>query len=53
MAFVSLAMTPMLLKNIFEEQWGHEMAPEFLRELAAFNGRMFTAALVAPDNDEG
>ena len=47
MAFVSLAMTPMLLKEIFEEQWGHPMEESFLQELAAFNGRMFTAGVAA------
>jgi AcrR family transcriptional regulator len=47
MSFVSLAMTPMLLKGIFEEQWGHPMEESFLRELARFNGRMFTGSLVS------
>jgi len=45
MAFVSLAMTPMLLKDIFEEQVGHAMDPVFLESLANFNGRLFTAGL--------
>lgn len=45
MAFVSLAMTPMLLKDIFEEQMGHAMDAAFLAELAHFNGRLFTAGL--------
>ncbi len=45
MAFVSLAMTPMLLKEVFEQQWGHVIEPEFMRELAEFNGRMFAAGL--------
>lgn len=45
MAFVSLAMTPMLLKDIFEEQMGHAMDAAFLAELANFNGRLFTAGL--------
>lgn len=49
MALVSLAMTPMLLKDIFEEQWGHPMEAEYLQELAEFNGRMFTAGLVATE----
>ncbi|TAN70192.1 MAG: TetR/AcrR family transcriptional regulator [Methylobacter sp.] len=45
MAFVSLAMTPMLLKDIFEEQMGRTMDPAFLEKLAAFNGRLFAAGL--------
>lgn len=45
MAFVSLAMTPMLLKDIFEEQIGQAMDQEFLKELANFNGSLFQAGL--------
>jgi AcrR family transcriptional regulator len=45
MAFVSLAMTPMLLKGIFEEQMGRPMDAAFLENLAAFNGRLFLAGL--------
>jgi len=45
MAFVSLAMTPMLLKDIFEEQMGRPMDAKFLENLAAFNGRLFSAGL--------
>lgn len=45
MSFVSLAMTPMLLKNIFEEQLGREMGADFLDALAEFNGRLFTAGM--------
>jgi AcrR family transcriptional regulator len=45
MAFVSLAMTPMLLKDIFEEQMGHAMDATFIENLANFNGRLFTAGL--------
>ena len=45
MAFVSLAMTPMLLKDIFEEQMGHIMDATFLDALANFNGRLFAAGL--------
>ena len=45
MAFVSLAMTPMLLKEVFEQQWGHPMEADFMVELAEFNGRMFSAGL--------
>jgi hypothetical protein len=49
MAFVSLAMTPMLLKDIFEEQMGPTMDMAFLEKLAAFNGHLFSAGL-APAN---
>jgi AcrR family transcriptional regulator len=45
MAFVSLAMTPMLLKDIFEEQMDRPMDAAFLHRLAEFNGRLFTAGL--------
>lgn len=45
MTFVSLAMTPMLLKDIFEEQMGRPMDAAFLESLANFNGRLFTAGL--------
>jgi len=45
MAFVSLAMMPILLKDIFEEQLGRPMDPAFFEKLAAFNGSLFTAGL--------
>ena len=45
LAFVSLAMTPMLLKDVFEEQMGRPMDVAFLASLAAFNGRLFSAGL--------
>ncbi|WP_027157625.1 TetR/AcrR family transcriptional regulator [Methylobacter luteus] len=45
MAFVSLAMTPMLLKDIFEEQMGQAMDAAFIEDLARFNGRLFTMGL--------
>lgn len=45
LAFVSLAMMPMLLKDIFEEQMGHAMDAAFIEDLASFNGRLFTAGL--------
>jgi len=48
MAFVSLAMTPMLLKEIFEEQMEQPMDAAFLEKLAVFNGRLFSAGL-APE----
>ncbi|QSA97633.1 TetR/AcrR family transcriptional regulator [Methylococcus sp. EFPC2] len=47
MAFVSLAMTPMLLKSIFEEQMERAMDAEFLDQLASFNGRLMAAGLSA------
>ncbi len=51
MAFVSLAMMPMLLKDIFEEQMGGQMDEAFLDELAAFNGKLLAAgmAIAQPD----
>lgn len=48
MAFVSLAMMPMLLKDIFEEQMVRTMDADFLEKLAAFNGYLFAAGL-APE----
>ena len=45
LAFVSLAMTPMLLKEIFEEQMERPMDEAFLHNLAAFNGHLFAAGL--------
>ena len=51
MAFVSLAMTPMLLKDIFEEQMGSTMDDAFLDKLATFNGRLFSAGLAAVNTD--
>lgn len=46
--FVSPAMTPMLLKDIFEEQMERPMDAAFPERLAAFNGHLFSAGL-APD----
>jgi len=45
LAFVSLAMTPMLLKDIFEEQMERPMDDAFLERLATFNGHLFSAGL--------
>lgn len=45
MAFVSLAMMPMLSKDIFEAQMGRAMDDAFLEQLAAFNGHLFAAGL--------
>jgi AcrR family transcriptional regulator len=47
MAFVSLAMTPMLLKGIFEEQMDRPMDAGFLDRLARFNGQMIAAGLTS------
>ncbi|MBT9457799.1 MAG: TetR/AcrR family transcriptional regulator [Burkholderiaceae bacterium] len=47
MTFVSLAMTPMLLKDIFEEQMEQPMDAAFLERLAAFNGRLLASGLAA------
>ncbi|NOV29418.1 TetR/AcrR family transcriptional regulator [Methylomonas sp. ZR1] len=47
MAFVSLAMMPMLLKDIFEEQMGGQMDEAFHDELAAFNGKLLAAGMAA------
>lgn len=46
MAFVSLAMMPLLLKDVFESQMEHPMDTTFLHRLAEFNGRLFSAGLV-------
>jgi hypothetical protein len=44
-AFVSLAMMPMLLRNVFEEQLDKQMDLEFLDILATFNGKLFASGL--------
>lgn len=44
-AFVSLAMMPMLIKPVFEEQMEREMDETFLEQLAILNGRLFSAGL--------
>lgn len=44
-AFVSLAMMPMLLKPVFESQMEREMDADFMATLAAFNGRLFAEGL--------
>lgn len=53
LAFVSLAMTPMLLKDIFEEQMERPMDDAFLERLANFNGHLFSAGLapVVPSSE--
>ena len=45
LSFVSLAMTPMLLRDIFEAQMERPMDDAFLQKLAGFNGQLFTAGL--------
>jgi AcrR family transcriptional regulator len=45
LAFVSLAMTPMLLRDIFEEQMERPMDAAFLKNLSNFNGRLLSAGL--------
>jgi len=47
MAFVSLAMTPMLLKDVFEEQMARPMDGDFLERLAQFSGGLIAAGLNA------
>ena len=49
-AFVSLAMMPILLKEVFEKQLDLPMDEAFLQQLAALNGRLFAAGL-SPDTD--
>jgi AcrR family transcriptional regulator len=51
LAFVSLAMTPILLKDVFEEQMGRPMDAAFLGCLAEFNGRLFAAGLASCTSD--
>ena len=45
LSFVSLAMTPMLLKEIFEAQIERPMDASFLAALAHFNGHLLAAGL--------
>ena len=47
LSFVSLAMTPMLLKDIFEEQMERPMDAAFLDRLARMNGTLLAAGLSA------
>ncbi len=47
MSFVSLAMTPMLLKEVFEEQMERPMDAAFLDRLASFNGQLIAAGLAS------
>jgi AcrR family transcriptional regulator len=50
-AFISLAMLPMLIKGVFEEQMEKPMDEVFLDNLAEFNGRLFMSGL--QPNDTG
>jgi len=47
LSFVSLAMTPILLKEIFEEQMERPMDSGFLESLARFNGQLLAAGLAS------
>ncbi len=47
-AFVSLAMMPILLKPMLEEQLEYSMDEQFMEMLATFNGRIFTQGLMPP-----
>jgi AcrR family transcriptional regulator len=47
MSFVSLAMTPLLLKEVFEEQMERPMDAAFLERLALFNGRLIAGGLAS------
>jgi AcrR family transcriptional regulator len=51
-AFVSLAMMPMLIKEVFEAQMEQPMDELFLNNLAEFNGRLFMAGLLPQDSDQ-
>jgi AcrR family transcriptional regulator len=44
-AFISMALLPMLIKEVFEEQMEKPMDEAFLEQLAEFNGRLFMAGL--------
>tara|TARA_R110001599_G_scaffold43284_1_gene129767 strand:- start:110 stop:730 length:621 start_codon:yes stop_codon:yes gene_type:complete len=52
-AFVSLAMMPMLLKPVFEAQIEREMDTEFLEQLATINGRFFSVGLLPVEEASG
>ena len=53
LSFVSLAMTPILLKDIYEEQMGHSMEADFLAQLARFNGHLLAAGLATMAGENG
>jgi AcrR family transcriptional regulator len=50
-AFVSLAMMPMLIKPVFEEELEREMDAAFLEKLAGFNGGLFNLGLTLNDKE--
>ncbi|MBF0334605.1 MAG: TetR/AcrR family transcriptional regulator [Alphaproteobacteria bacterium] len=50
LSFVSLAITPMLLKEVFEEQIERPLDDTFLETLARFNGRLIAAGLASLTN---
>ncbi len=52
-AFVSLAMMPMLLKNIFEEELGQEMDVSYFNKLAEFNGSLLSSGLLPKISNKG
>lgn len=52
LTFVSLAMTPLLLKDIYEKQLGRPFDASFLDTLADLNGRVLAAALL-PHGEAG
>ncbi len=47
MAFVSLTITPMLLKKVFEEQMERPLDAGFLEKLAHFNGQLLAAGFAS------
>lgn len=51
-AFVSLAMMPMLIKEVLQEQMQQPIDADFLDRLAELNGRLFAAGL-QPHRDRG
>lgn len=53
LSFVSLAMMPLLLKDIFEEQMGRNMDTRFLEQLAQFNGHLLAAGLTTMATENG
>lgn len=51
-AFLSLAMTPMLLKEAFEEQMERPVDDTFLQGLAQFNGTLLSLGLAASQRED-
>ena len=48
-AFVSLAMMPMLLKDIFEDELGEEMDISYFNQLAEFNGSLISTGIFSKE----